>query len=86
MKCQEETEQDQEVKELEQVEAVVAVDKAAAKAVVLVGVKAVVAEAKEGVLRQGRVVIAFARAVAKEPPMNWVLHVMTRNALSAEQP
>ena len=41
---------------------------------------------EEVILRQGRVVIAFAQAVAKEPPMNWVLHVMTKNALSAAQP
>ena len=70
-KCQEETEQDREVKELERVEAVVAVDKEEE------------AEAREEVLRQGRGAIAFARAVAKEPPMNWVLHVMSKNAPNA---
>ena len=76
IKCQEETEQDQEVKELEQVEAVVAVDKEEEA-------EEVVAEAKEEVLRQAREAIAFAPIVAKEPPMNWVLHVMTKNAPNA---
>jgi len=61
----------------------VAVDKEAADKAVPVGVRAVVAEAKEEVLRQGREVIAFALTVAKEQPMNWVLHVMTINAPNA---
>ena len=73
-KCQEETEQDQEVKEQARVEAAAA------------GARAVVAEAKEEVLRQARVVIAFARAVAKEQSMNWVLHVMSKNAPNAAIP
>jgi len=76
IKCQEETEQDQEVKELGQVGAVVAVDKEAAA-------KEEAVEAREEVLRQGRVVIAFARAVVKGPPMNWVPHVMSKNAPNA---
>ena len=76
IKCQEETEQGQEVRDLEQVEAVVAVDKEEE-------VEGVVAEAKEEVLQQARKAIAFARAVAKEQPMNWVLHVMSKNAPNA---
>jgi hypothetical protein len=48
----------------------VVVDKVAAAEEVLVGVKAVVAEAKEEALLQAREVIAFARTVAKERPMN----------------
>ena len=51
-------EQGQEVKELEQVEAVA------------VGVKAVVAEAKEEVLRQAREAIAFAPIVVKKLTIN----------------
>gem|GEM_PF-4349916 len=41
------------------------------------------AVAREEGLQQDRVVIVFARAVAKEQPMNWVLHVMTKNAPNA---
>ena len=44
------------------------------------------AVAREEVLRQGRVVIVFARAVAKEPPMNWGPPAMISNVLSAAQP
>ena len=41
---------------------------------------------EEVISRQARVVIAFARAVAKEQPINWVLHVMTKNAPNAAPP
>jgi len=62
----------------------VVVDKVAAAEEVLVGVKAVVAEAREeGALLQAREAIAFARTVAKGQPMNWGLHVMSKNAPNA---
>lgn len=61
-------------------------DKVEAAKEVVVGVKAVVAEAKEGGLPQDRVVIASARTVAKEQSMNWVPHVMSKNAPNAATP
>ncbi|MBW2616620.1 MAG: hypothetical protein JRD02_10660 [Deltaproteobacteria bacterium] len=61
---------------MERVEAVVAVDKEEEAEVV-------VAEAKEEVLRQAREAIAFAPIAVKEQSMNWVLHVMTKNAPNA---
>ena len=70
IKCQEETEQDQEVRELEQVEAVVAVDKEE--------------EAGEAALLQARAVIASDPTVAKEQPINWGPPVTSSNALNAE--
>jgi len=45
----------------------------------------VVAGAGEAVLRQDRVVIAFALTVVKEQPINWGPPVTNSNALSAEQ-
>jgi redox-sensitive bicupin YhaK (pirin superfamily) len=62
-------EQDQEVRELEQV---------------VVWVEAKVAEdvVREAVLRQDRAVIAFAPNVVKEQPIKWGPHVMNSNAQS----
>ena len=75
MKCQEETEQDQEVRGQEQAEAwaeAAELDRAEARAL-------------EVVLRQGRAVIASVPTAAKKWPINWGVHVMIKNALSVEQ-
>lgn len=77
MKCQEETEQDQEVRELEQGEEWV-------KAVP-VEVKAVVAGDRVAVPRQARAVIVSVPIVVKEQSTNWGPPVTSSNALSAEQ-
>ena len=77
MKCQEEIEQDQEVRDLEQVE--VWVEAATAE------VKTVVVGAREAVLRQARAVIASAPTVVKEQPINWGPPVTSSNALSVER-
>ncbi|NQT56257.1 MAG: hypothetical protein HQ551_08520 [Desulfobacteraceae bacterium] len=69
-------EQDQKVRDLEQVEAWVE----AAVAVV----KAVEAEALEVVLRQDRVDIVSVPTAVKEQSMNWGTPVMNRNVPSAE--
>ena len=70
-------EQDQEVRDLEQVEEWVeaAVDK----------VKVVVG-AGEVVLRQARAVIAFAPTVVREQPIKWGPPVMNSNAQSVAPP
>ena len=78
IKCQEETGQDQEVRELEQVEAWV-------EAEVAWGVE-LVAVAREVDLRRAREVFAFAPTVEKEQPINWGLRVMSRNAQNAATP
>jgi len=78
MKCQEEIGQDQEVKDLEQVEAWVEA--------VVVRAKEAVAVAREVVLQQALAVIASAPNVVKEQPMNWGNPVMSRNVLNAEMP
>jgi len=78
MKCQEEIEQDQEVRDLEQVEAWVEA--------VVVRAKEAVAGAREVVLQQALAVIASAPNVVKEQPMNWGNPVMSRNVLNAEMP
>mgnify|MGYP006971772077 CR=1 FL=1 len=77
MKCQEETEQDQEVRELEQAEEWV-------KAL-SVEVKAGVVGGEEVVLRQARAVIVFVPIAVREQPINWGPPVTTSNALSAER-
>jgi hypothetical protein len=66
-------EQDQEVRELEQV--VVWVEDKVAEDVV-----------REAVLRQDRAVIAFAPNVVKEQPIKWGPPVMNRNAQSVAPP
>ena len=71
IKCQEETEQAQEVRDKEQVEA---------------WVEVVVAGAVEVVLRQALVDIVFAPTAVKEQPINWGLPVISRNAQNAERP
>ena len=78
MKCQEEIGQDQEVRDLEQVEAWVEA--------VVVRAKEAVAVAREVVLQQALAVIASAPNVVKEQPMNWGNPVMSRNVLNAEMP
>ena len=75
MKCQEETEQDQEVRELEQAEEWV-------KAL-SVEVKAGVVGGEEVVLRLAREVIVSAPTVVREQSINWGPPVTTSNALSA---
>ena len=77
MKCQEETEQDQEVRELEQAEEWV-------KAL-SVEVKAGVVGGEEVVLRLAREVIVSAPTVVREQSINWGPPVTTSNALSAER-
>lgn len=79
-------EQGQEVREQEQEEAVVDVDKEEAAREVVVGVKVVVAEAKEEVLGQDRAVTASVLTVAREQLINWGLPAMISNVLSAERP
>ena len=64
-------EQDQEVRELEQVKA---------------QGKVVQARAKEEVLRRDRAVIAFAPIVVKKHPISWAAPVMSKNVLNAEPP
>ena len=70
-------EQDQEVRDLEQVE--VWVEAAPAE------VKVVVAGAGEEVLRQDRADTASVQTVVKKQPINWGAPVMSSNALSAER-
>ena len=77
MKCQEETEQDQEVRELEQAEEWV-------KAL-SVEVKAGVVGGEEVVLRLAREVIVSAPTVVREQSINWGPPVTISNALSAER-
>ena len=77
MKCQEETEQDQEVRGLEQAEEWV-------KAL-SVEVKAGVVGGEEVVLRLAREVIVSAPTVVREQSINWGPPVTTSNALSAER-
>ena len=77
MKCQEEMEQDQEVRELEQAEEWV-------KAL-SVEVKAGVVGGEEVVLRLAREVIVSAPTVVREQSINWGPPVTTSNALSAER-
>ena len=64
-------EQDQEVRDLEQVKAE---DEVA------------VARAEEEVLRQARAVIASVPTVVKEHPISWVAPVMSRNVPNAAPP
>jgi len=71
-------EQDQKVRDLEQVEAWVGLVVAVAREVVAV--------AREVVLRQVRAVLASAPTVGKGSPINWGPPVMSRNALSAKRP
>jgi len=73
MKCQEETEQDQEVRDLEQVE-------------VRVEVKVAGAVAREAVLRQAQAVTVFAPNVVREQPIKWGPPVMNSNAQSVAPP
>jgi len=78
MKCQEEIEQDQEVRDLEQVEAWVEA--------VVVRAKEAVAVAREEVLQQALAVIASAPNVVKKQPMNWGGPAMSSDVLNAEMP
>ncbi len=66
-------EQDQEVRDLEQVE-------------VWVVAKVAGDVAREAVLRQARAVIAFAPTVVKEQPIKWGHPVMNSNAQSVAPP
>ena len=77
MKCQEEMEQDQEVREMEQAEEWVEA--------VSVEVKAGVVGGEEVVLRLAREVIVSAPTVVREQSINWGPPVTTSNALSAER-
>ncbi len=77
MKCQEETEQDQEVRELEQAEEWVEA--------VPVEVKAGVVGSEEVVVLQARADIVSVPTVVKEQPINWGPPVTNSNALSAER-
>ena len=76
MKCQEETEQDQEVRELEQAGEWV-------EAVPVEG-KAGVVGAVEVVMRKARAVIVSAPIAVREQSINWGPPVTSSNALSAE--
>jgi hypothetical protein len=78
MICREEMEQDQEVRDLEQVEEWVgaAVDK----------VKAVVVGAGEAALLQALEVTVFAPTVVKERPINWGHPVTSRNVQNVVLP
>ena len=76
LKCQEETEQDQEDKAQAQEEA----------RVEAAGLAAWEAEAAVAVLEQDLAVIAYVPIAAKKPRMNWVRHVTSSNALNAEHP
>jgi hypothetical protein len=66
-------EQDQEVRDLEQVE-------------VWGAAKAAEDVAREVVLRQARAAIVFAPTVGKEQPINWGFPVINSNAQSVVQP
>ncbi len=70
-------EQDQEARDLEQVE--VWVEAAVDKVKVVVG-------AGEVVLRQALAVIVSALTVVKEQPTTWGAHVMSSNVPSVERP
>lgn len=61
-------------------------DKEEAAVEVLVGVKVVVAEAKEEFLGQDRAVIAFALIVVRGQLINWGPPAMINSALSVERP
>ena len=71
-------EQDQEARDLEQVEAWVEEAAWAGEALVVVD--------REVVLRQARAVIVSALIVVKEQPINWGPPVMSRNAQNVERP